>query len=37
MILDNLDLTATQYENAKNLIRLLLNLVEKLSAELRDA
>jgi len=37
MILDNLDLNAIQDENAQELIRQLLNLVEKLSADLRDA
>jgi hypothetical protein len=37
MILDNLDLDAIQDENARELIRQLLNLVEKLSADLRDA
>jgi hypothetical protein len=37
MILDNLDLNAIQDENARELIRQLLNLVEKLSADLRDA
>ena len=37
MILDNLDLKAIQDENARELIRQLLNLVEKLSADLRDA
>lgn len=34
---DNLDLTKIQDENARELIRQLLNLVEKLSADLRDA
>lgn len=37
MILDDLDLNAIQDENARELIRQLLNLVEKLSADLRDA
>lgn len=37
MILDNLDLNTIQDENARELIRQLLNLVEKLSADLRDA
>ena len=37
MILDNLDLNAIQDENARELVRQLLNLVEKLSADLRDA
>ena len=37
MLLDNLDLNAIQDENARELIRRLLNLVEKLSADLRDA
>ena len=37
MLLDNLDLNAIQDENARELIRQLLNLVEKLSADLRDA
>ena len=37
MKLDNLDLNAIQDENARELIRQLLNLVEKLSADLRDA
>ena len=37
MILDNLDLNAIKDENARELIRQLLNLVEKLSADLRDA
>ena len=36
-MLDNLDLNAIQGENARELIRQLLNLVEKLSADLRDA
>ena len=36
-MLDNLDLNAIQDENARELIRQLLNLVEKLSADLRDA
>lgn len=34
---DDLDLTSIQDENARELIRRLLNLVEKLSADLRDA
>jgi len=34
---DNIDLNAIQDENARELIRQLLNLVEKLSADLRDA
>ena len=34
---DNLDLTSIQDENARELIGRLLNLVEKLSADLRDA
>jgi hypothetical protein len=37
MLLDNLDLNAIQDENARELIRKLLNLVEKLSADLRDS
>ncbi|MCX6055094.1 MAG: hypothetical protein NTZ74_09315, partial [Chloroflexi bacterium] len=38
MLLDNLDLNAIQDENARELrIRQLLNLVEKLSADLRDS
>jgi hypothetical protein len=36
-MLDKLDLNAIQDENARELIRQLLNLVEKLSADLRDA
>jgi hypothetical protein len=36
-MIDNLDLNAIQDENARELIRQLLNLVEKLSADLRDA
>jgi len=36
-MLDDLDLNAIQDENARQLIRRLLNLVEKLSADLRDA
>src|SRR5665648_268646 len=36
-MLDKLDLNAIQDENARELIRQLLNLVEKLSAGLRDA
>jgi len=36
-MLDNLDLNAIQDENARELIRQLLNLVEKLSADLRDS
>lgn len=34
---DNLDLNAIQDENARELIQRLLNLIEKLSADLRDA
>jgi hypothetical protein len=34
---DNLDLTSIQDENARELIGRLLNLIEKLSADLRDA
>ena len=37
MILDNLDLNALQDENARELILRLLNLIEKLTADLRDA
>ena len=37
MLLDNLDLNAIQDENAREFRRRLLNLVEKLSADLRDA
>jgi hypothetical protein len=37
MLLDNLDLNAIQDENARELIRKLLNLVEKLSTDLRDS
>ena len=37
MNFDNIDLNAIQDENARELIRQLLNLVEKLSADLRDA
>ena len=37
MNFENLDLNAIQDENARGLIRQLLNLVEKLSADLRDA
>src|SRR5680860_1602228 len=37
MIIDNFDLNAIQDENARELIRQLLNLVEKLSTDLRDA
>lgn len=37
MILDDLDLNTIEDENARELIRQLLNLVEKLSADLRDA
>src|SRR5665648_273281 len=37
MMLDNLDLNGIQDENARELIRQLLNLVEKLSADLRDS
>jgi hypothetical protein len=36
-MLDKLELNAIQDENARELIRQLLNLVEKLSADLRDA
>lgn len=36
-MLDNLDLNAIQDENAGELIRRLLNLIEQLSADLRDA
>jgi hypothetical protein len=36
-MLDKIDLNAIQDENARELIRQLLNLVEKLSADLRDA
>jgi hypothetical protein len=36
-MLDNIDLNAIKDENARELIRQLLNLVEKLSADLRDA
>ncbi len=36
-MLDKIDLSAIQDENARELIRQLLNLVEKLSADLRDA
>lgn len=36
-MLDNLDLNAIKDENAREMIRQLLNLVEKLSADLRDA
>jgi hypothetical protein len=36
-MLDNLDLNAIQDENARELIRQLLNPVEKLPADLRDA
>ena len=36
-MLDKLDLNAIKDENARELIRQLLNLVEKLSADLRDA
>lgn len=36
-MLENLDLNAIKDENARELIRQLLNLVEKLSADLRDA
>jgi hypothetical protein len=35
-MLDNLDLNAIQDENARELIRQLLNLVEKLTADIRD-
>jgi hypothetical protein len=37
MKLENVDLNAIKDENARELIRQLLNLVEKLSADLRDA
>ena len=37
MLLEKLDLNAIQDENARELIRQLLNLVEKLSSDLRDA
>ena len=37
MILDNLDLNAIQDKNTRELIRQLLNLVEKLSADLHDS
>ena len=37
MMLDKLDQNAIQDENARELIRQLLNLVEKLSAALHDA
>jgi hypothetical protein len=37
MNFDNIDLNAIQDENARELIRQLLNLVEKLSTDLRDA
>ena len=37
MILDNLDMKAIHGENVRELIRQLLNLVEKLSADLWDA
>jgi len=36
-MLDNLDLNAIQDENARELIRRLLNLIEQLSADRRDA
>ncbi len=36
-MLDDLDLTAIQDENARQLIMRLLNLIEQLSADLRDA
>lgn len=36
-MLDNLDLNAIQDENARELIRRLLNLIEQLSADLGDA
>lgn len=36
-MLDNLDLNAIQDENARELIRRLLNLIEQLSADLRQA
>jgi hypothetical protein len=36
-MLDNIDLNAIQDENARELIRRLLNLIEQLSADLRDA
>ena len=37
MMLDKIDLNAIQDENTRELIRQLLNLVEKLSADLRDS
>ena len=37
MIFDNLDLNAIQDENARELILRLLNLIEKLTADLRDS
>ena len=36
-ILDEIDLSSIQIENARELIQQLLNLIEKLSADLRDA
>jgi cell division septum initiation protein DivIVA len=36
MILDDLDLNVIEDENARELIRQLLNLVEKLTADLHD-
>jgi len=36
-MLDNLDLNAIQDENARQLVRRLLNLIEELSADLREA
>jgi len=36
-MLDDLDLNAIQDENARELIRRLLNLIEQLSADLREA
>ena len=37
MLLEKLELKAIQDENARELIRQLLNLVENLTADLRDA
>ena len=36
-MIDNIDLSRIQDENARELIKRLLNLIEKLSADLRDA
>jgi len=36
-MIDNIDLSKIQDENARELIKRLLNLIEKLSADLRDA